>query len=334
MPRGPSPIYVVTGFLGSGKTTLVRRILERILAQGVRPGVVMNEFGESDVDGTLVREGEEARERLELRSVLAGCVCCDAGDRFAEQLLDLLEDVDGAPVVIETTGLAEPGQVANAVDLALAGAEHLGRLARLVVVVDASRLRETDRSWDAGRHHLRRADTIVLNKIDRATASDIAEASRRADRDAPGAQLFHAMYADVPIAKLLRPARRRRVLAVRNAEIDSAAGFRSVTCGLRGLLDAEALGRALARHARTLHRAKGVVRTAPDGAWETVQWTPGSLERTPWTGAAPEGEPRLVLIGRRTPWERALRRVAKCVVPLPRPLSASRRPGASARRRP
>ncbi|MCW5788580.1 MAG: hypothetical protein KIT49_13915 [Nitrospira sp.] len=70
-----SPVYVIAGFLGSGKTTLLKRVLAHELERGVKPAVLMNEFGEVDVDGAVLHAHPRSHE-IELQSLLSGCVCC------------------------------------------------------------------------------------------------------------------------------------------------------------------------------------------------------------------------------------------------------------------
>src|SRR6187402_591423 len=101
------PVTVLTGFLGSGKTTLLNRILSE--KHGKRIAVIENEFGEVGVDHQLVIQGEE-----ELFEMNNGCICCSVrGDliRILGRLLKRKDRLDG--ILIETTGLADPGPVAQ-----------------------------------------------------------------------------------------------------------------------------------------------------------------------------------------------------------------------------
>lgn len=114
-----TPIYVIAGFLGSGKTTLLKRALAYELDQGVTPAVLMNEFGEVDVDGALLHEHPRSQD-VELQSLLSGCICCDLSGEFTDKVGHLMKETQGAPLFIETTGLADTGQVVAGVHTALA----------------------------------------------------------------------------------------------------------------------------------------------------------------------------------------------------------------------
>ncbi len=113
-----TPIYVIAGFLGSGKTTLLKRALAYELDRGVKPAVLMNEFGEVDVDGALLHDHPRSND-IELQALLSGCICCDLSGEFSEKVGHLVKETKGAPLFIETTGLADTGQVIVGVEKAL-----------------------------------------------------------------------------------------------------------------------------------------------------------------------------------------------------------------------
>src|SRR5207248_9216393 len=135
-PRGARiPVTVVTGFLGSGKTTLIRELLAT--PEGANTAVVINEYGEVGIDNALLRASSDATVLLG-----NGCLCCAVRTDLQETLRTLFADrVRGAVpnfqrVVIETSGLADPGPVLQtlASDRALGQEFHLQAL---VTVVDA-----------------------------------------------------------------------------------------------------------------------------------------------------------------------------------------------------
>ena len=94
---------VVSGFLGSGKTTLVRRLLEAAKRDGQRIAVISNEFGELGIDQSLLGDSAEAYVELE-----GGCVCCRLADDLVETLQLLYERVGPERIIVETSGVALP----------------------------------------------------------------------------------------------------------------------------------------------------------------------------------------------------------------------------------
>jgi G3E family GTPase len=170
-------VTVVTGFLGSGKTTLIRELLTT--PQGADTAIVINEFGEVGIDNALLRASSDATVLLG-----NGCVCCTVRSDLQESLRTLFADrARGAVpsfrrVVIETSGLADPGPVLQtfASDRALGEEFHLQAL---VTVVDLpGGLGNLDAMPEA-RTQVALADRIVLTKTDLADAAAVAALSAR-----------------------------------------------------------------------------------------------------------------------------------------------------------
>jgi G3E family GTPase len=166
------PVIVLTGFLGSGKTTLLNALLaDRRWADTL---VIVNELGEIGLDHLLIERSDENVLLLD-----SGCLCCALQGGFRETLADLfVRRVNGsvppfARVVVETTGLADPGPIVNALAAdALLRAEFA--LEGVVTTVDGMAGAETlDRQWEAVRQAAM-ADTIVLTKTDLVPAERVA----------------------------------------------------------------------------------------------------------------------------------------------------------------
>lgn len=171
------PVTVVTGFLGSGKTTLIRELLRR--PEGANTAVVINEYGEIGIDNALLREASDATVLLG-----NGCLCCTVRSDLQESLRMLFADrARGAVpsferVVIETSGLADPGPVLQtfASDRALGEEFHLQSLVTVVDAVNGAA--NLDRMPEA-RHQAALADRIVLSKTDAADSDAIDRLKER-----------------------------------------------------------------------------------------------------------------------------------------------------------
>ena len=199
------PVTIITGFLGSGKTTLVRHLMQN--PQGKRLAVVVNEFGDVGVDGDILKNCAipecPAENIMELAN---GCICCTVADDFIPTIEALMK-LAPAPehILIETSGLALPKPLLKAFDwpairsritvdgvIALADAEAVaaGRFATDVAAVDAQR--EADDSLDHETplsevfgDQISCADIVLLTKPDLAGPDGIAKAKDIIAREAP-----------------------------------------------------------------------------------------------------------------------------------------------------
>jgi G3E family GTPase len=190
------PVTVLTGFLGSGKTTLLNRILTE--EHGKRIAVIENEFGEIGVDNDLVVNADE--EIFEMNN---GCICCTVrGDliRILSTLMRRREKFDH--ILIETTGLADPGPVAQTFFMDDELAERL-RLDGIVTVVDAKHVWQHVDDAPEVAEQVAFADVILMNKIDLVDPADVDRLEGLLGTMNAVATLHRTTHGDVDIDALL-----------------------------------------------------------------------------------------------------------------------------------
>ncbi len=190
------PVTVLTGYLGAGKTTLINRILTE--EHGRRFAVIVNEFGEEGIDADLILSADE--DVVEMNN---GCVCCTVrGDliRILDDLLQRGKPIDA--ILIETTGLADPGPVAQTFFL---NDEALTRcrLDAIVTVVDAKHALGTLASSHQAINQVAFADVILLNKTDLVDAGELAAVEARVRALAPAACVLATEQSAVPLEAVL-----------------------------------------------------------------------------------------------------------------------------------
>jgi G3E family GTPase len=156
----PLPLLLLTGFLGSGKTTTLGHWLAHTDVPLKRTAVIINDFGSVNVDAALL-----ARRQLELRSITGGCVCCQSFEDLVAQVAALAENPDFDLVWIETSGLADPEEVLD--HLSAPELQERTVIRRMILVVDASDFPCSWRGRAVQEEQVRYADLILLNKTDR-----------------------------------------------------------------------------------------------------------------------------------------------------------------------
>jgi G3E family GTPase len=194
------PVIVLTGFLGSGKTTLLRALLRDPALS--RTAVIVNEFGEIGIDHDLIEASDES-----LIELTTGCLCCKVRSDLVLTLRDLAQRraagtvVPFERVVIETSGLADPAAIVQALmadrDLALGY-----RLGHVVCTVDGALGMSTLDQHAQSLRQAAMADRLVLTKSDRADAHIAALGARLAALN-PGAQLLVAAHGALAAGDLL-----------------------------------------------------------------------------------------------------------------------------------
>ena len=192
------PVTVLTGFLGAGKTTLLNHILTA--NHGKRIAVIENEFGEVGVDQELVVRSEE--EIFEMNN---GCICCTVRGDLIRILGSLMKRRDKFDyVLVETTGMADPGPVAQTFFMD----DEIRRATRLDGIVTVVDSKHVHRHWVSRevQEQIAFADVILLNKLDLATADEVDELEARIRRMNPTAKVHRTTNAVVDMDRILNVA--------------------------------------------------------------------------------------------------------------------------------
>ena len=200
MSSGLIPATILTGFLGSGKTTLLKRVLSE--AHGQKIAVIENEFGEENIDNDiLVAETQE-----QIIQMSNGCICCTIREDLRATLTELAQrrrkgEISFDRVVIETTGLADPGPVAQTFFMDDEIAESF-LLDSVLTLVDAKHAEQQLNDRQEARRQVGFADQIFISKTDIVEAEAVDALAHRLKHMNPRAPQRRVHFGEVPIAEV------------------------------------------------------------------------------------------------------------------------------------
>lgn len=167
-----TPVYILSGFLGSGKTTMLQHMIQEWKSLGKTPAVIMNEIGDVNLDGMMVDQD------VAMAELLSGCICCSIRADLSMELYNLMETEKPDVIIIEASGVANPIEILDAVtETSLYN--HM-ELKNLITVVDAAHLWELyqeqkGKTYRLMQEQIRCASVLILNKSDRVDAITITK---------------------------------------------------------------------------------------------------------------------------------------------------------------
>ena len=304
------PVHLISGFLGSGKTTLLRGLLDHCLARGRKPAVMLNEYGEVNIDGELLRG-----QGFSIREMTNGCICCTIGGTLGLALQEVAA-LEPDVILIEATGLADPVELID--QATKEDVLPLARLASLIAVLDPVHFDRLAEDLHSGiRQQTELADTVVLNKCDLADAPRLARLEAEIRALNPRAAIVRTRYAELDHARLLDRSSGLDRRPVRDGAVPRA-GVHDHFHTLTHLCDAPLVRERFEAFMRglpdTVWRAKGFVRfTDSDEQW-MFQFVAGQLDME-WLDLLPEPPEHVVFIGKGFDREALRSKLQDCAAP-------------------
>jgi G3E family GTPase len=260
---GATPVTVLTGFLGAGKTTLVNRILSE--AHGLRIAVIVNDFGAVSIDSELIIGVEPGTV-----SLANGCVCCEIrGDLVAAVDSVLAQDRELDALVLEASGVAEPAGIARTFTSEVFRSPI--RLDGIVAVIDAEQLPAqaadpTTRDLVFGQ--IGYSDIVLLNKIDLADRAHVDAVRTFVHDRLPTVRIIETSHAQVPFHLLLGIGQAETAATANSGtggdHHHGTGAFEHWTYTRNGAVDVDALLASIRLLPRSVYRIKGFVHSAHD----------------------------------------------------------------------
>lgn len=283
------PVTVIGGFLGAGKTTFVNHLLR---SGGPRTAVLVNDFGEVNVDATLIASHDGTTMTL-----TNGCICCSIGTSFIDTMCRVLDAaVPFERIVIEASGVGDPWKIAE-----IALIEPSLRLDQVIVLADASRIAQLiddARVGDTVRAQFGRCAVVLLNKTDLVDAEALTAARAAVRSLRPDVRVVETAQGAMPTLAELETAASSsgfRADAVDAAAIDHGTTFKSWAYRRAGQFDRNRLACAVDKLPPQLLRLKGSCRLAGEDDVKVFQMVDSVWSLSP--ADAELAEPGIVLVG-------------------------------------
>ena len=216
-----TPITVLTGYLGAGKTTLINHVLTN--QKGYKVAVIVNDIGEINIDADLIgKDGVVQQEDSSLVPLQNGCICCTLKTDLMQQIVDLIATRKFDYILIEASGICEPLPIAQTITVLSEQTEQYGlpkicRLDNVVTVVDSLRLRD---EFGCGDNLVKQGiddedienlliqqiefcNKIILNKVDEVSSEELAKIKLIIRKLQPRAEIIETNYGKVDVDKIL-----------------------------------------------------------------------------------------------------------------------------------
>ena len=189
------PVSILTGFLGAGKTTLLNYILKE--QSQYKFAVIVNEVGKIGIDGQLVENQKD-----EIVEMSNGCVCCTVRKDLVQGIQKLIKKGGFDYLLIETTGIADPGPVAQTF-VNIPALQRFVQLDGIITVVDAEQILKQMNETEVASEQIAMADFVLLNKTDLVDEAQLGRVSEKIRALNPHTRILRTKQSEVPLSELL-----------------------------------------------------------------------------------------------------------------------------------
>jgi G3E family GTPase len=284
------PVHLISGFLGSGKTTLLQQLLNYCIANGIKPAVMMNEYGEINIDGELLRgQGYSVREMTN------GCICCTIGGTLGLAIQDVLT-FKPEVIFIEATGLADPVELVD--QITKEDVLPFVRLASIIAVVDPINFARLAEEVHSGiRQQTELADVVLINKRDVADEQTLQALAAEVRTLNPRSEILLTERGQMNYARLLQVPRGSTRPLPRPPSAPIHDHFHTLTILCEQPFVREQFEHVMRTLPPTVWRAKGFVRFADSDEQWMFQYVLGDFALE-WLDLLPEPPEHVVFIGK------------------------------------
>jgi G3E family GTPase len=300
----PMEILLITGFLGTGKTTLIRHLLHSPFPRAGKIAVLVNEFGKIGIDGKLL-----SGLNVEIIELASGCICCTIKTDFFKAVREIHERLRPDFLLVETTGIAQPGEILDV--LCTPPLMDFCRVRSIITIVDAGFFQAREILGPFYARQIQGADILLLNKVDLVEGTRVQEVEGNLREMNPSARIFPTIHCVVDVSNLtgdLSATRQKPVQAQDHLPDSTGDAFQTISFQDEGALDREKLTHFLESLRPNIFRVKGWVRFLDSSAF--VDFSGGRFRISPIDNLHPTS---LVLIGRKFSEAGILKNLRDCL---------------------
>ncbi len=291
------PIILISGFLGSGKTSLIGRLLSNYSSK-IKIAVVQNEFAASSIDGQILQGGDKSFTLRELNTGSIFCSCLFS--HFKDVVVELASTSRVELIIVEATGIADPIGIAQLLEDE--AVTRLCYLSRIVTLIDASRFLRGVSFIVGARHQVQVADMVFVSKVDLVDSQMRLDVECEVRKINPMVEILSGDYSDIDLRAMIEepsePLALRQGIAGELTRCGTG-GYISKIFKTTAPISRANLERFLASLGDEILRLKGFVRDE-HGVSYVVQYIPGKAEVIALTGDA-IGNTELISIGYKAP---------------------------------
>lgn len=272
------PVYIISGFLGSGKTTVLLNMLKEFKMNNLQPGIILNELGEINVESHLF-------ENQQVRELLNGCICCTIQDDLKATLNEFIAEMTKNNIdvlLIEGTGVANPLEIKEA----LLGTEYTDyfELHSMISLVDASQFLEYQSIFSSSaevrkllKEQISSATIVLLNKIDLVKEQTLAKVEGKIrEQLESGVPIYKTKFGAIPVKELFLK-RYRLNDDDRSDEHHHHSTINALRIDNLPVIKKRELESWLKRLPKTVLRGKGIIQLEEGGGFYNFQFSSGTL---------------------------------------------------------
>lgn len=268
------PLYIISGFLGSGKTTFIRNFLEAQSQKYLFGAVIQNELGEAGLDGKLISDECKVVEMDE------GCVCCSLSGNLRRGINTVISEFMPDFIILETTGAANPMNLTAEIHVL----RDLVRFDSVTTIVDAHNIIESLEKYSIARDQVRAADILILNKTDGLNEAEISERRKILSRINRRALIYTTEYGNINPALLydqeidnstMNPAMSFTLI---NHKTHSDNGLSGVKIDLPESINRDIFLRKIEKIPFDIFRIKGMLKFEGEDKFSVFQYVAGRYE--------------------------------------------------------